>query len=80
VNASSIMSDSSWSTMSGVGERPECGLMGECSGVPSARAAAAGGLPGSAATPSAAAGPAAVPAKKACLSLLLRSRIHTAEP
>lgn len=79
VNASSIMSDSSWSTMSGVGERPQCGLMGECSGVPSTRAAA-GGLPGSAATPSAAAGPAAVPANKARVCLLLCSvlwSVHT---
>ena len=75
VNASSIMSDSSWSTMSGVGERPECGLMGECYGVPSTRATA-GGLPGSAAAPSATAGPAAAPARKSCLCLLLRSVLY----
>lgn len=55
VKASSIMSDSSRSTMSGVGLRPECCLMGECSGV-APMSAAAGGLLGSPAATSAAAG------------------------
>jgi len=47
VKASSIISPSSWSTICGVGLRPECGLMGECSGLVSF----AGGLSCCSATP-----------------------------